>query len=177
MKVGRRIYFIVPFLVLVLVFGFGLVTSCKAEKIIEEEIIEEPVEEEVIEPVEEEVIEEIQEEESEEEPIEEAEPEPEPIILNGSGDSIVDIDKPDIPMIVHITGNAASRHFAVKNYDSTGEGIDLIVNTTEPYDGIRPIDFKDGEWTSRFEVSATGNWTIEVLPLSSLRILFVPGSI
>lgn len=35
----------IPFLVLVLVFGFGLFASCKAEEIIEEEIIEESIEE------------------------------------------------------------------------------------------------------------------------------------
>jgi len=56
-----RVKYLIPFLVLILVFGFGLVTSCKAEKIIEEEIIEEPVEEEVIEPVEEVIEEPIEE--------------------------------------------------------------------------------------------------------------------
>jgi len=117
--------------------------------------------------------------EIEEEPIEEAEPEPEPepIILSGSGDSIVDIDKPNLPMVVHVTGNVGSNHFAVKNYDSVGERIDLLVNTTEPYDGIIPLDFMTDEWTSRFEVTATGDWTIEVLPLSSIRVLSIPGKI
>jgi len=57
MKVKRKLYFVVPFLVLVLVFGFGLFTSCKAEEIIEEEIIEEPIEEEIVEePIEEEIV-------------------------------------------------------------------------------------------------------------------------
>lgn len=173
---SKKLYFIIPFLILVLIFGFGSAcgeTPAETEKVEEaEEVIEEPTEEEIIE-------EEVVEEEIVEEPIEEAEPEPElePIILSGSGDSIVDIDKPNSPMVVHITGNAADRHFAVKNYDSTGESIDLLVNTTEPYDGIIPLDFMADEWTSRFEVTATGNWTIEVLPLASIRILSVPGKI
>lgn len=176
---SKRLCFIIPFLVLVLIFGFG--SACgqtlaetekveEAEEVIEEEIIEEPAEEEIIE-------EEAVEEEIVEEPIEEVEPEPEPIILTGSGDSIVDIDKPKLPMVVHITGNAADRHFAVKNYDNTGESIDLLVNTTEPYDGIIPLDFMTDEWTSRFEITATGDWTIEVLPLSSIRVLSIPGKI
>lgn len=172
-----KVRYIILFLVLVLVFGFGLFTSCRAEEIIEEsaeEEITEPVEEEIVEePIEEPTEEEIVEEIVEEKPVEE----PEPIILSGSGDSIVDIEKLDKAMVVHIIGNKSSNHFAVINYDKEGERIELLVNTTEPYDGIRPLDFENGEWTSRFEVNATGSWTIEVLPLSSLRILSVPGSI
>ena len=53
-----RVKYLIPFLVLVLVFGFGSFTSCKAEEIIEEEIIEEPIEEEIVEPVKEKIIEE-----------------------------------------------------------------------------------------------------------------------
>lgn len=57
-----RVKYLIPFLVFVLVFGFTSLTSCKAE-----EIIEEPVEKEIVEPIEEEII----EEEVVEEPIEE----------------------------------------------------------------------------------------------------------
>jgi len=174
-----KVRYIILFLVLVLVFGFGLFTSCRAE-----EIIEESAEEEITEPVEEEIVEESIEEPAEEKIVEEIveekpveEPEPEPIILSGSGDSVVDIEKPDKAMVVHIIGNKSSNHFAVINYDKEGERIELLVNTTESYDGIRPLDFENGEWTSRFEINASGSWTIEVLPLSSLRILSVPGSI
>lgn len=52
---NKRLCFIIPFLVLVLIFGFA---SCKAEEIIEKEIIEEPIEEKTVEPIEEEIIEE-----------------------------------------------------------------------------------------------------------------------
>jgi len=46
----RKIYFIIPFLVLVLVFGFGLSTSCRAEEIKVEEVkVEETKSEEIIE--------------------------------------------------------------------------------------------------------------------------------
>jgi len=44
-----RVKYLISFLILVLIFGFAPFTSCKAEKIVEEEIIEEPVEEEIIE--------------------------------------------------------------------------------------------------------------------------------
>lgn len=102
---------------------------------------------------------------------------PEPIIFTGTGDSIVDFVNPFQLAIVHITGNGQSHHFAVKNYNSNGETIDLLVNTTDPYDGIRPLDFRNDEHTARFEVNATGEWKIEVLPISSARVMAVPGII
>jgi hypothetical protein len=96
-------------------------------------------------------------------------------VFTGSGDSVVTFDRPAQPAIVHITGNAGSRHFAVVSYAPDGGYIDLLVNTTDPYDGIRPLDF-DGEHAARFEVSATGDWKIEILPLSSAHTLWVPGA-
>jgi len=51
-----------------------------------------------------------------------------------------------------------------------------LILTTEPYEGIRPLDFMNNEWTARFEVKASGSWTIEVLPLSSLEMLTIPGT-
>lgn len=93
-----------------------------------------------------------------------------PLILTGTGDSIVDVDLPDnFVGIVHITGNASSRYFGVSNLDANNEQIDLLVNTGDPYDGVRPLDFLKGEETVRFEVQAVGEWTIEVLPISMIK--------
>jgi hypothetical protein len=103
--------------------------------------------------------------------------EPDPVILTGSGDSIVDFENPFGIAIVHITGNSSSRHFAVTSYGENGETIELLVNTTDAYDGIRPLDFMEGQHTTRFEVKANGEWTIEVLPISSARVIDIPGSI
>lgn len=97
------------------------------------------------------------------------------IILNGSGDSVIDFDKPDTPMAAHIVGNPSSRYFSVTSYDKEGEYMALLVSTTEPYDGIRPLDFMPGELTSRFEIESVDDWTIEILPVSSLRVFSVPG--
>jgi hypothetical protein len=106
-------------------------------------------------------------------------PTPEPIILTGDGDSVVDVDQSFGGALVHITGNAAGRHFAVTNYDSDGNSVGLLVNTTDAYDGVRPLDFMADEHTTRFEISATGPWTIEILPLATEYIepyiVTVPG--
>ena len=173
-----RVKYLIPFLVLVLIFGFAPACSRIPTETKKVEEVEEVIEEVIEESTEEEIVEErVAEEEIVEEPTEEIEPEPEPIILSGSGDSIIDIEKSNISMVVHIIGNSSSSHFAVTSYNKNGERIELLVNTTEPYNGIRPLDLMSGEWTSRFEISASGDWIIEVLPLSSLRVLFVPGSI
>ena len=110
-------------------------------------------------------------------PTETATPLPEPVLLEGSGDSIVDFDNPFEYGIVRITGNAGGSHFAVINYDSTGNRIDLLVNTTDPYEGVLPLDFAVGEHTTRFEVTARGAWTIEVRPLDDATFMEVPGVI
>lgn len=99
----------------------------------------------------------------------------EPLIISGSGDSVVDIDKPVGLAIAHITGNQESRFFSVKNYDINGNGLDLLVNTTDVYDGVRPLDFDSDEHTTRFEITSSGDWKIEVLSISSSRIVQVPG--
>jgi hypothetical protein len=101
---------------------------------------------------------------------------PTPLAFAGNGDSIVDVETSG-PALVHIVGNSSSRFFAVINYDANNEQIDLLVNTTDPYDGIRPLDFMEDEQTYRFEVKADGEWTIEVLPLSSIYKLEIPGEI
>lgn len=103
-------------------------------------------------------------------------PPPEPIELSGTGDSVVDIDKWSGPAVVRISGNASQRHFAVISYDAQGNRLDLLVNTTNPYEGVRPLDFFQNQHTSRFEISATGPWQIEVLSLlEGAPVVDIPG--
>jgi hypothetical protein len=102
---------------------------------------------------------------------------PEPIYLKGSGDSIVDTNNPFEVAIIHIKGNAAGRYFGVKNYGSDGQNIDLLVNTTEPYDGVRPLDFELDKHTTRLEITAVGTWEVWIQPVTAARVLNVPGAI
>jgi hypothetical protein len=104
-------------------------------------------------------------------------PLPDPVVLTGSGDDIVDFENPFNIAIAHIVGNAGGRHFAIINYGADGSRYDLLVNTTDPYDGIKPIDFGSNEHTTRFEVKAAGSWTITVMPVTSAKVLDVPGKI
>ena len=101
----------------------------------------------------------------------------EPIRFSGSGDDLVDIDLDGDPAIIHIVGNAAAGHFAVQAFDAAGNMLDLLVNTTKPYDGVRPLDFLDPSDTTRIQVTAVGPWEIEVLSLFEMPRVNVPGAI
>ncbi|MCG3177529.1 MAG: hypothetical protein MOGMAGMI_02503 [Candidatus Omnitrophica bacterium] len=104
-------------------------------------------------------------------------PTPKPIVASGNGDAVVKLENQYEVAIVHITGNAGSRFFAVKNFGSDGTNYDLLVNTTEPYDGVRPLDFNSGQHTTRFEVKAEGKWKIEILPVTAAVKLNAPGKL
>lgn len=103
-------------------------------------------------------------------------PLPEPLSVTGSGDAVINLTWPHGPALAVITGNRGGDHFAVKSLDANSEAIDLLVNTTDPYRGVRPINFTDEE-VRRFEVTATGSWTIEVRPLAMAERLQVPGRV
>lgn len=96
--------------------------------------------------------------------------------FSGFGDAVIDFTRPSAPAIVHITGDAANDYLVIRSSTpGGGYDVDLLVNTTGPYDGIRPLDF-EGTHAGRFAVTAIAAWTIEILPLSSAHSLPVPGS-
>ena len=85
-------------------------------------------------------------------------------VLTGSGDAETELTKTAPgPAIAHISGNSASQYFAVGTLATNN----VLVTTTEPYDGVRPLDW-DGEESTGFKIWATGPWRIEVLPLSAI---------
>ena len=68
------------------------------------------------------------------------------------GDSAIDFENPFPIGIAHIIGNSASRYFGITSYDNSGETIDLLVNTTDPYEGT--VVLKSD--TVLFEINAVG---------------------
>jgi von Willebrand factor type A domain len=84
------------------------------------------------------------------------------IVLTGSNDAVVKFAKnAPGPAVVYITGNTACRNFGVRILGTKH----LLVNTLQPYEGVRTLGWDGGESTG-FEVRASGPWRIEVLPLS-----------
>ena len=107
------------------------------------------------------------------EPTPTTEPAEEPIRLSGSGDAIVNVEKWDGAAAVHITATGEG-DFRVDGYDVDGESRNLIWDDA-PFDGIVELDFGSATTTTRFSVEAPGDWTIEVMPMSMLPVLEVPG--
>lgn len=80
---------------------------------------------------------------------------------SGTGDDIVSGAKTDSFSFAHII-HVGDGHFSVKGH--RGNDYDLLVNTTDPYDGTTLI-FPNQEY--KFEVSAKGDWTIELYKIGT----------
>lgn len=88
--------------------------------------------------------------------------EPEPFFTySGTGDDIVSGAKTESASYAHIT-HEKNGHFSVKGY--YGDDSDLLINTTDSYDGTTLL-FPNQEY--RFEVSAKGDWTIELYKIGT----------
>ena len=105
---------------------------------------------------------------------------PDPFYFSRVGNAILNILKPDPngPALLHIVGNLSSRdvpaerlYFSIKNFDAEDNALAILVNTTAAYSGTVPIDFLPEDHTRRLEISASGPWTIRVLPLSAAKTL------
>lgn len=112
-----------------------------------------------------------------EEPVQTTQPDPEPepelvipdpVVYSGSGDDVVVLDPFEGPYVFAISGNAEAHHFAVTAYDEDGDYLDLLANTTDPYQGTV---IEDTFSTSTLEVKATGDWEIIQFSLYSLQAL------
>ena len=98
-------------------------------------------------------------------------PTPTQATLSGSGADFIVLDDPlEGAFAVRVEGNADGRYFGVRTVDAAGERLDGLVNTTDPYDGTRPIGL-DGEVAYGFEIDAQGSWTIEILSLADMPLV------
>lgn len=88
-----------------------------------------------------------------------------PYTFTGVGDSIVDVSAySDRLLALVVGGNSASRHFAVIPYDEDGDRLGSLVNTTDVYAGLLPLNLRG---TAAFlEIKAVGEWKIVAYPLA-----------
>lgn len=92
----------------------------------------------------------------------------ETINYSGSGDSVLEIDEPDGMYVFQISGNASGNHFAVKSYDENGEPLDLLVNTTDVYNGTT-LGSSNG--VKLLEISSNGEWSIDLVSIYNMPSL------
>ena len=102
---------------------------------------------------------------------------PQPIILSGTGDSIIETGKTSDYVAILKAKHTGSSNFAIINYNANSEQIDVLVNTIGNYEGTVPLDFRSDELTSRLEIKADGPWEIQILSLFEARGEPIPGVI
>lgn len=109
-------------------------------------------------------------------PTETSTPAPEPIVLTGSGDSVVDVVKGSYPAIMRATYSSGG-NFVITNYDANNERLDLLINEIGAYTGTVPLDFLINETTARLEIKASGPWEVQILPLTEARHASIPDEV
>jgi hypothetical protein len=93
----------------------------------------------------------------------------------GTGDDVLMIEKPKagLPALLVVSGNSVSKNFSMISYSSNREYIDLLVNTTDAYSGIVPIDLPPSTETKMLKVTATGSWQISVYSIGAAQKISV----
>ena len=92
--------------------------------------------------------------------------------MSGRGDDVVKVDiPPDGPVIATIT-YSGRRNFVVVSHTAAAERLDLLVNVIGAYQGVRPMQFEEGEAVGILEITATGDWEVTIEPLTQARLVF-----
>ncbi|MDP9998277.1 hypothetical protein [Pseudarthrobacter sulfonivorans] len=88
---------------------------------------------------------------------------------SGAGDDIVSITKHGTGAQVAIIQHTGSSNFAVHTLDSTMDTTDLLVNEIGNYSGTVLFDARDRDETKALRITASGPWTVKLVPLTSVR--------
>ena len=92
--------------------------------------------------------------------------------FSGTGDDIVSVNTVSATVLVTMTHDGES-NFSVITKTSNDDYIDLLANEIGPYTGTVIQELGTSSWMKKklglFEVSADGNWTIEIKPLSKAQ--------
>lgn len=66
--------------------------------------------------------------------------------------------------------HVGSSNFAVWNLDSSGQEINLLVNTIGNYRGTRLIDAMEGEQTAALKIESDGSWRVTLKPFALVHV-------
>ena len=106
-------------------------------------------------------------------PTEEPEPEPsfEAQSYSGTGDGVVRIPEPIVDVvIVTTTHTGGDGNVIVEGLDANGEDADLLANGIGgEFQATRLTNFRVGTTLAAMEVTAPGDWTIDIKPLTDAR--------
>lgn len=98
------------------------------------------------------------------------------VTFKGQGDDIIEIHKPSQPAVLAFQ-HGGQANFIVTSNDGNGNLIGLLVNTIGEYEGVRLINFLEGQQVRRLAITADGPWQIDLLDLKQAHQGQVPGRV
>ena len=92
----------------------------------------------------------------------------EPIVLEGSGDDVITLDKPILLAAMDVKANAASRYFGISPLYASGDSGSSLVNTTDPLEGTVLLMGGFEEAVAGFEIRANGAWSFTIKSIAEV---------
>ena len=92
-----------------------------------------------------------------------------PINLSGRGDDVVNVDWPATQLAIMDIRYTGTSNFIITSLDSSGDSIDLIVNTIGRYEGVRPFNLDENP--SLLEIKSSGPWQITISNLDTAKLV------
>lgn len=95
---------------------------------------------------------------------------------SGTGDSVVRLPEGVNYAVVTAT-HSGSSNFSIKSLDAANAMSELLVNEIGTYSGVSALGFSSfGEAADKLEITANGEWTLTIAPVSSVSALPASGS-
>ncbi len=104
-------------------------------------------------------------------------PVPKPVRYTGTGTKRITLRRPEAgETLVYVKGNAAGGLFLVSTFDKGGKQVGMLVNTLEPYEGVRVLDMTSFTQAHALEVQGKGAWTVELRSARSAKAFTLTAS-
>jgi hypothetical protein len=101
---------------------------------------------------------------------------PDPITLDGSGNDIVEFTKWKGPAVLS-AAHDGDGDFVISNYTKDNQKIYTLLRKTGYYVGSLPLDFLSSEDSKSFNITASGTWELQIIPLELARSEIIPALI
>ena len=92
-----------------------------------------------------------------------------PVTITGSGDDVIEMPVTETPVLLEITYSGSS-NFVVHTVDSSGDNVDLLVNTIGSYSGTL-TDYLDYSDVAMLSIESSGDWSVTIMPMDSMSEL------
>jgi len=91
---------------------------------------------------------------------------PPSIVLEGNGDQVIPIGQTLSQIYVVLASNDGTSNFTVESLTEGLEDVELVVNEIGPITSRNLMNTRQGDTATYFEVSAEGNWRLELIEVA-----------